>query len=356
MRAMPTLYRLTKGPFSLRVVHAGKRLIVGEGEDQIVQTFASDAAAAEHLQHMISRRRREGCRVETSEVGDPSELAEADPLTGVLKWDPERRRATISLHRVEAAARMCEAALARMVQLQPTTLHVVCDPASPGAAFASALARAPLPSVERLILDTPFQTVTRQRLNGFGDLADALAGLPALTAAFLTGDLVLRPTAHATLRNLFLLGDPLPSGLVASLGKSRLPSLQSLGLMLARDAAPGPEPAAAAALASLQAPKLATLDVDGLADLTGFLSALSARPLPPSWTRLSLDGHVDDEDALLALLEARAPVLRALQVLGLPLTDALSEPGAARAQQLVPGLVDREELPDRMLPATYEEW
>lgn len=352
---MPTVYQLLQGSFALRVVHAGKRLIVGTGEDQIVQTFPNEDAAAEHLQHMLSRRRREGYRVEASEVTDPNEAGEADPLANVLKWDPERKRVTVTLHRVEAAARMCEAALARMVRLEPACLHLVCDPASPGVAFSSTLAKTPLPSVQRLILDTPFQTVTRQRLNNFGDLTDALAGLPNLTDAFLTGDLALRPTVHATLRRLYLLGDPLPERALAALGKSRFPSLQSLGLTLARDASPNPA-AAAAALLAVQAPQLATIDVGDVGDPTEFLAALTAGPLPPTWNRLSIGGAIDDEDALLELLAARAPALRSLHILGLPLTDELSEPAAARAQRLVPALVDREELADRMLPATYEEW
>lgn len=353
---MPTVYQLLQGSFTLRVVHAGKRLIVGTGEDQIVQAFPSEDAAAEHLHHMLSRRRREGYRVEATEVTDPADAAEADPLANVLKWDPERRRATLTLHRVEAAARMCEAALARMVRLEPTCVHLVCDPASPGAAFSSTLARAPLPSVQRLVLDTQFQTVTRQRLNNFGDLTDALAGLPNLTGAFMTGDLALRPTVHATLRHLYLLGDPLPERVLLALGKSRLPSLQALGLTLARDSGPSPDQAAAAALHALDAPQLATLDIGDVGDVTEFLAALTARPLPASWTRLSIGGPIDDEDALLDLLAARAPALRSLRVLGLPLTDELSEPAAARAHTLVPALMDREELPDRMLPATYEDW
>ncbi len=353
---MPTVYQLLQGSFSLRVVHAGKRLIVGTGEDQIVQTFPSEDAAAEHLQHMLSRRRREGYRVEASEVSDPTEAGEADPLANVLKWDAPRRRATVTLHRVEAAARMCEAALARMTQLAPTCLHFVSDPASPGAAFSSALARAALPSVERLVLDTPFQTVTRQRLNNFGDLTDALAGLPNLSAAFLTGDLVLRPTAHARLRDLYLLGDPLSERALQALAKSRLPALRSLGLLLARDSGASPDQAVAAALLGLDAPQLAAIDLADLTDPTDVLAALTARPLPPSWRRLTLSGPIDDEDALLDLLASRAPILKTLEVLGLPLSDELSEPATARAQRLVPALIDREELPDRLLPATYEEW
>ncbi|MFY0535254.1 hypothetical protein [Nannocystis pusilla] len=58
----------------------------------------------------------------------------------------------------------------------------------------------------------------------------------------------------------------------------------------------------------------------------------------------------------MAALAAHAGVLGRLERLALPLVDDLSEDAAAWAVELLPRLVDRDELPDRLLPGVYEDW
>jgi hypothetical protein len=352
---MSTVYVFRREYHDLRVVHDGRRLIVGEGDDQVVQQFPSEHDALAHLEFMVSRRRRDGYVVERQALTDPAALGLADPLAGVLQWDAERKRATVTFGNAAAAARHCADAIDRLTRLHPETVHVVCEKASPGAAFSEALTRTPLASVRSLAVDDPARSPAQQRGNSFGDLADILAGLPELEQAYVTGTIDLRPVVQHPLRQLYLLGDPLSPRCLAALGRSKLVRLQVLGLML-RDESKADAPAAAAALHSLSAPQLAAIDVGGIDDLAAFLDVLAARPLPASWSRLSLDGAVPDESALLAVLARRASVLRALSALGLPLTDALSDAGAERAVRFLPTVVDREELPDRLSPATYDAW
>lgn len=353
---MSTVYVFRREYHDLRVVHDGRRLIVGEGDDAVVQQFPSEHDALSHLEFMMSRRRRDGYVVEKQLLTDPAALGLADPLSGVLQWDAERKRATVTFNNPAAAARQCEEAVDRLTRLHPATVHIVCESASPGSALSAALTRTPLATVRNLAIDAPTRTVGEQRGSSFGDLADILVGLPGVEQVYVTGQVETRPILLHPVRQLYMLADPLPARTLAALGRSKLVRLQILGLALRGDTGPADGPAAAAALHALSAPQLAAIDVGGIDDLAAFIDQLAARPLPPSWSRLSLDGAVPDEAALLAVLARRAPVLRNLSALGLPLSDALSDAGAERAVRFVPTVVDREELPDRLSPATYDSW
>src|SRR5690606_15346446 len=117
-----------------------------------------------------------------------------------------------------------------------------------------------------------------------------------------------------------------------------------------------PAPVIAHVLRALRAPRLTYLDISGSDDLVALLEALCAQGLPEQWSTVSLQGIVHDEDALLAALEAGAEALAGLDRLALPLSDYLSLEAAERASALLPCLIDREELPDLLLPAVYEDW
>lgn len=354
--AMPTAYTIQQPESSsLRVVHVRRRVIIGAGEDPFIQEFDSERAAAAYLQFMLDRKRRDGCTITSEVVAEDAVPLDPDPLLDVLEWDARRRRATITLRTPDAAAAHCAAAIAHFTGAGndcPTCVHVVCDGACPGAALSEAFARAPRKSVKHLIFDAPTLTVTQQRDHRFGDLTDLFRGA---TAAFVTGDVSLRPLTETWLRHLCLRGDPLDATVLAALGASRMPALRTLGLVLAGEAAAAADDAAIA-LHGLRAPCLIALEVGGLDDVTGFLDALTARALPPSWSRLTLDGAVADEDALLRLLSDRARVFRGLHSLGLPLHGALSPDAAEQARKLALGVVDCDEQPDRTHPAAYENW
>ena len=346
---------------ALRVILSGSKLITGVGEDAVVQSFASVRAAREHLDMVLSRRRREGYAIEEQELADADEnvLAHADvqpdPLAGCVAWDPEQRRMRVTFKGAEVPPGRCAAVVERAAQLQPVCLQVLCDPASPGAALSAALAEAPLVSVHHLVFDTFFQTVARQRDNSPGDVAQLFAALPNLERAFLNGALELRETTHPRLRELYLLGDPLAPATLAALGGGHFPALETLGLCLCSDAGPADPLALATVLVRLDAPQLRSLDLHGVGDLHAFLDVLTREPLPPGWSSVRVDGRVGDEDALLALLLGRAPVLASLRSLGLPLGDELSTEAEAQAR-VVHGVVDHEELHDLLTPGAYDTW
>lgn len=355
---MATIYQL-QGPSGhlLRVALAGPRVITGEGENRIIQEFPSPAAAREHIERAVRLHRREGyALLAVQEATDDEVLRAPDPLAERSRWEPGRRRLQVTFNRDEGIAELCDAVVARAIAAEARTLHLVCDPQSPAEALTDALAGRELPALEALILDTHFQTVTRQATNAFGDLAHVLRAMPNLTRLFATGDLVLSPARHDRLRELYLLGDPLDPALLEGLGASHLQALDTLGITLASDEGPADPAPLLRALASLRAPRLRALELQGLQDLAGVLTALAAAPLPPSWRRLVLDGSIRDEDALLRALRATAPRLGALEALGLPLGDDLSADGDEAARAILPILGDREELGTLLLPAVYDAW
>jgi hypothetical protein len=352
-------YFVAIGGRPLRIVLAGASVLTGAGDDIVVQQFPDPRAAREHLELVLKRHRREG-RAITERALSGAELAGVlapdggpDPLAGMVAWDPEHLRLTVTF-RERADTRRCDEVVARAAELAAEWVQVICDHASPGAALASAVARRPLPAVCCLAFDTHFQTVTRQRANNPGELAELLSGLPGLERLFATGALRLRPTAHGRLSELFLLGDPLRPELLGALGACRFPELAVLGLQLAGDDEPPPAAAVAAALHALHAPALAQLEVAALDDLPGFLDALTARPLPPSWQTLRLHGSIADEDDLLAVLSRRAAILGSLELLGLPLAD-MSTGAAEQARRLVPEVEELDELPAYLTPSSYRD-
>lgn len=350
-------YFVGMGGRDVRIVLAGDSVFTGEGEDIVVQRFDDPRAARQHLDLVLQRHRRQGYAIterrldgaELMGVIDPS--GAADELAGLVEWEADQRRLTITF-REPADVRRCRDLVARAAELSAGWVQVICDPVSPGPALAEALAARPLPELVCFAFDTHFQTLTRQRANDPGDLARLLSGLPGLERLFATGDLDLRPTAHARLAELYLLGDPLRASTLDALGRSRFPALEVLGLCVASDAGPPDARAVAAALRSVHAPALSALEIAGLGDLCAFLDALTAQPLPDAWTSLRVTGSVRDEDELLALLAARAQRLSALQQIGLPL-DELSTGAAEHARRIVPELEDAGELGEYLTPATY---
>ena len=355
---MATVYKLLgPGGHSLQIALAGERVITGEGEDRVVQEFPSAAAAAEHLERTLRLHRRAGYGlVAAEEVEDAVALAAPDPLGERAEWEPRRRRLQVVFDDPEGVAARCAAVAARVRDAGVRTLHLVCDPASPGEALADAAVGRPLAGLEALIFDTHFQTVTRQAENSIGDLGELLAALPDLRRLFATGDLILSPCRHERLRELYLLGDPLDEAALEGLGASSLPALEVLGIGLASDAGPVDGGAALRALRSLRAPRLRAIEIDGVADLAGWIAALADAPLPGSWSSLVVSGSAGDEDALVAALTAAAPQLGGLEVLGLPLADELSTEAEAALRRLLPNLRDRDEVSQGLLPGVYSEW
>lgn len=352
-------YFVAMGGRDVRIVLAGASVITGEGEDSVVQQFDDPYAARAHLELVLKRHRRQGYAI-TERALSGAELAGVlgpdgapDTLASLVTWDPEHSRMTVKF-RERGDALRCGEIVARAAELAAEWIQVICDPASPGNALATSVARRPLPVVRSVAFDTHFQTVTRQRKNDPGELTALLAGLPGLERLFATGYLRLRPTTHAHLSELYLLGDPLQPELLTGLGGCRFPELAVLALKLASDAEPPDSRAVASALRSLQAPALAHLELADVDDIRDFLDVLTASPLPESWQTLRVSGSVADEDELLELLTSRAKLLGSLEQLALPL-DELSTDGAEQARRLVPELVELDELPELLTPASYRQ-
>lgn len=337
---------------------SGKHLFTGEGDGRIEQSFPSAAAATEHLERVVSLRRRDGYAVtEVRELAGEVVAKEADPLENVVKHDGERGRSAVTFRGAKVARGLCSKVVERLLGEAPSSVQLLCDHASPGDDFTAALRGKSLPSIEAFIFDTHFQPVTRQATNAFGDLAAVLGALPSATRVFVTGDVKLSRTKHDRVEELYLIGDPLKRATVESLGRCSFPALTTLGVRLRWDHEPDiDDRAVAAALRSLAAPGLVTLHVSSPGSATSLLRALTESPLPSSWSTLCIDGTIEDEDELLALLKERAPVLSALSALALSLGDAVSDEAGEKARRLVPGLAGRGEVSDPFLPATYTDW
>jgi hypothetical protein len=352
---MAMIYQFRRGHDVIRVAHDGASLITGEGDNAAVQTFDDATDARNHLEYVASRLRRNGYAMSTAVEDMSAGSIERAELGDHAKWDPEHARLTVTFRSAALAPGLCPKLAGAAEGLRPISMHVQCDPGSPGVAFAEALLHRPLPSLQRFVFDTNFQTLARQRGNAIGDLTDVLSGLPNLESAFVSGEVLMRPAQHLKLRGLWLLGDPLLPSTVSAVGHSRFPALERLGLALRHETPSGADAAAVRALLRLDAPHLTIVEVEGVDDVAAFLAGLTEKPLPASWRHLWVNGIVE-EDALLAVLEQRAALLQGLESLVLPLGDELSSDGEARARALVPGLVDCEELDDPFLPSTYEAW
>jgi hypothetical protein len=353
---MATVYLLKSKheAWKITLTLVGKKLITGEGESALVQSFPSPAAAKEHLEGLIERRKKEGYWLDSAtEVDDAATAHLTDPLAHCFEHDAAAARAKITFQGDKVPPRLCAQIVKRIESTAPYYVQLICDPASPGSAFSKALAGKALPSIKAFIFDTHFQTATRQRENSLGDLADILAALPNLERAFITGSSKLRKTRHSALRELYLLGDPLSPRAVEALGQCSFPALETLALSLCSDDAPGPESAALAALRSIDAQSLHTAHIDGLTDVTRFLDELASAPLPPSLSTLCLGGALEDEDELLRILKERAPALAQLSTLGLPLADDLPAYVEEQAKAILDAVTELDDLEEVFLPDTY---
>ncbi|WP_309893599.1 hypothetical protein [Archangium sp.] len=245
---------------------------------------------------------------------------------------------------------VCTQLVKRLAREAPRCVQLVCDLASPAHVWARALQGTTLPSVKAFIFDTPSQTQTRQGENSIGDLAAVLAACPHLERLFATGDLDLSPTRHESLRELYLLGDPLSPVLFDGLGGCQFPRLERLAISLASDAGPVKSQALRQALRELRAPPR-EVHVKGLDHIDQTLEALALQGLPPSWKVLTLDGSWGDDDdpeELRTLLQRHASAFGTLEHLGLP--EDLEVDGVPVRTESAP------EQRDLFLPSVYETW
>lgn len=334
---------------SFIVIQAGNRIVT----NRTVQEFPSVAAATEHLERVISFRKKDGYVLQSTEAVSEDEIvpALADDKVEVKK---ENERIAITFHE-DASRDDCSKLIRQLESDAPRTVQLICDFTCPGVHWEKAIAGRRLCSVTSFIFDTHFQTQTRQRENSLGNIAVSLGSLPAVERVFATGKLSLTACKHEGLRELHLLGDPLSKASLKGLAESEFPQLERLVLSLASDAEPVPCRYAISALLELQAPNLREVHIDSLDNVAATLAMLTKAGPPNSLKLLGLSGYVD-EDSLLATIRAGTSRLRQLQTLALPLGDELSSEGEETARELLANLCDTSEFRRLTLPDAYKDW
>ncbi len=327
--------------------------------NDLAQVFGSIGEAQEHLERVMKLRKREGYVVLTTEelTGEETEDAPVGEDEGFTVDPKKNGRWTVAFKKSgDVSAATCAKVLRRLEKDVPTSVQVLCDPGSPGPAWATAIASHRFPSVTSFVFDTDFQTQTRQGRNTLGSLAATLDAFPKLEQLFATGALELQGAgSHGSLRELYLLGDPMAPGLLKALGSCTFPNLERIVLSLASDAGPASGDLAAAALVGLRAPKLRALHVASVDDVASFVGKIAKAGPPRTWSVLGVSGDVDDEDALVDVVRANAGGLARLKTLGLPLGEISTDAGEA-IQRLLPGVRDVADEDALTLPAVYKTW
>jgi hypothetical protein len=314
------------------------------------QTLPSAEAAKEHLERMLRLRRDEGYRIaDRSEI----EADEAEPAS-----EPVRtlaRLATdgpvhVDLNEDLISPEELAEAFPRIETWAPTYLKIERSERSPAGLLAEVFAGKVLPSVKSVSYTA--SCGWRHFQKPFDDLADLFAAFPNLERVDASGEFTLREAEHGALQELYLSGEPLSPETLAAIGAGSLPALTTLALELGKEH--GVDRAAGAALRTLAAPRLRAVLLAEIEDVTVLLAELTEPPLPAPWTMLCVRGGVGDEDDLVALLRERAPLLGAVPMLGLPLSDELSEDGVAEVKVLLPQVIDVCDMPD--LWGSHDGW
>lgn len=327
----------------------GKRLRTNDA----IQEFASEDDARSALERMV--RPSEDYSVTKELVRRSDEGLQDQALTDMLTHNVthfERNEADgrlkIRFREPPNDSSRYSELLKTMVLSEAATLHLYCNAGcSPGDAWTSALTDTELP-FRHLIFDTYWETLTRQQDHSLGDLALTLERMPNIERMFISGNIRASPLEHSTLRELYLLGDPLDDAVLQALAESSLPSLQKLVLCVRQESAAANDALLLESLLRLKAPALSVLCVYGLSEPLKVAAEL-ARTMP-SLRALAAEGSVLEEE-LEALTEAELAPLATLAYLELEL-DGCEPPDSVSAR--LPHL--HELNSNRILPTEYESW
>jgi hypothetical protein len=190
-------------------------------------------------------------------------------------------------------------------------------------------------SLERLIVDTSYEPLTRQACFYGGNVSAVFRMCPNLRFAYVIGCAEFDALAHDQLEDLTLMSEPITPATITAIVGARAPRLARLALGFAYNdlATPAAEAALIAALARHDLPSLRELHIAGPANGAGLLAALSRMPSLDHLRVLSVDGNVfDDEEAGLAVLREHYPRLGRLEALYLPLEDIMGHDDAELAR------------------------
>ena len=321
----------------------GRRL----GTNDAVQEFESEDDARSALRRIIRPSKDYVVTEEwvSREEAGLSRRALTDMLThDVTHFERNDANGRLTIRFREAHDSSGYAPLVNAMALSEAgTAHLYCDvDGSPGEAWTSAIRATDLP-FRSLIFDTTTESLTRQQEHSLGDLSLTLARMPNLERVFVSGGIRTSPLEHASLRELYLLADPLEA-----LARSSLPSLQKLVVCVANDSAADHDVLVRSSLRSLDAPLLSVLCVYGLSE--AIKAAVELATGLPSLRALALGGPILEEE-LEALTEAELGPLSGLAHLELDL-DGCEPPACVRER--LPRL--HELNMTRILPSEYEGW
>ncbi len=331
-----------------------KHTFVGPGGADDTTHFiqlGTSAAALDNKERMFFVLGKRGYTLLRSEPVDADQIADAS-VESSIEVAVEGATTTLTCDEGLTAAKL-GAALKRIEGSRSTCVKVVSELHPPGKSWEKAIQDHALPAVTSFIFDTPHETQTRQQANSLGDLSITLRQLPAVERLWATGKSPLTACRHETLQTLALLGNPLPAATLKGLGGCAFPRLRELRISLASDAGPAAAQNLNAALATLDAPLLETVVIDGVKAIEKTLEVLLTAPARTAVRRISLEGTVD-EDALLATVQRHAARVSALESLGLPLADECTEETEEALRALYSGL--DESTAGAFLPEAYATW
>ncbi|HPH66220.1 MAG TPA: WGR domain-containing protein [Kofleriaceae bacterium] len=325
--------------------------------DGVVETFATPALAKQHVDKVVRVRLAQGYTLGAVTVSEAPEKKVREPKHVERGFgdvaDVERNEdgwLRISFEpECKLTKKACTAIVGEIAAQAPRTVHVQGDVELPGTAWAKGLTGKVLPSVRDFIFDIEFLSPGQQNSFSLGDLQATFDAMPALERCFLVGDLAIQADGtHAALRQLHLVGAPLKPEFLLGIASWKLPALELLALSLASDGE-GADDAALAICASKR-PALRALHLNGLTNVGAALDALLGAKGLHACVELRVEGRVDDDDDLFAVLERHSRRVGELKTLGLPLRGRTQAP---RLKALGPMVRDLSELPAL---TTYHAW
>jgi hypothetical protein len=208
--------------------------------------------------------------------------------------------------------------------------------------------------LERLVVDTFFEPLTRQASVFCGDITNVFQRCPTLQFAYVIGAAEIAKLDHAELRDLTVMADPTSPATITAILNGRTPRLEKLALGFSYEHGTSVEADAAfvAALAKHGVPALTELHLAYPHDSVAVFEALVKSPLFAQLEVLSIEGNFfDDEERGLAAL--RAASLANLKELYLPVRDVMELTDDDLAREF-PAIRSSEDL-EVFSPSRYRE-
>jgi hypothetical protein len=327
------------------------------------RALASHAAAVAAMNAELVRLTSRGWEVDDVETATDQSRPEdprPDDLDAVLT-SLVREGSRVTIEASESTVTRDQALAALRGELSKGCAELVIQDAQPCdapwyqtvAPWCSALASLGSHELERLVVDTYFETLTRQASVHCGDVTQVFRACPSLKFAYVIGCAEIHALAHDRLEDLTLMAEPLDVDTLRAVLRGPCPRLSRLALGFAYEgrAAAHADHALAMGFAGDGLPALRELHVAYPGDAVELLGALASSPRCAALRVLSIEGDFfDNERRGLAALKKHRAALSKLERLHLPIEDVTSKTYEELAA-IVPCLHDAAELkafsPDR---------